>query len=218
MEVTLRVLEGKNAGQEITITGHKFFIGRADDCHLRPRSEMVSRHHCVILVEEDFAAVRDFGSKNGTFVNDQQVKGERDLNSGDRLRVGTLQFEVRLAGGAAAEQNPKVEPLKEAALSTVSAASDESIDDDNLDVWLGIGEPAEASTRTVTIDDLLGASESDAEPRDGRKPTAPEGQANGPNQPVKVVGVSEKRAKAITAPSSRGAAEEALKKMLRGGR
>jgi len=43
MDLKLKVLEGKNAGQEVPVTGKKFFIGRAEDCHLRPGSDLISR-------------------------------------------------------------------------------------------------------------------------------------------------------------------------------
>jgi pSer/pThr/pTyr-binding forkhead associated (FHA) protein len=75
MEVRLKVVGGKNAGHELILAGPKFFIGRAEDCQLRPKSDLVSRHHCVILVEEGFVAIRDFGSKNGTLINGQAVAG-----------------------------------------------------------------------------------------------------------------------------------------------
>ncbi len=106
MEVRLIVANGKNVGQEIPVSGPKFLIGRADDCQLRPRSDVISRYHCVILVEEGFVSVRDFGSKNGTFVNDQQIMGEQELHDGDRLRVGQLEFDVDLMG---TKREPPVE-------------------------------------------------------------------------------------------------------------
>jgi pSer/pThr/pTyr-binding forkhead associated (FHA) protein len=107
MELKLVVVGGKNAGQKIPVAGPKFFIGRSEECQLRPNSDLVSRHHCAILLEEDFAAIRDFGSKNGTFVNDERVRGEQELNSGDRLRVGPLEFEVELTEAAAAEEKER---------------------------------------------------------------------------------------------------------------
>ena len=104
MELRLVVVGGKNAGRKISVAGPKFFIGRSEECQLRPNSDLVSRHHCAILLEEDFAAIRDFGSKNGTFVNGERVRGEQELNSGDRLRVGPLEFDVELTEAAAAEE------------------------------------------------------------------------------------------------------------------
>ena len=74
----------------------KFLIGREQDCHLRPNSELVSRHHCVFAVDDFSVHVSDLGSTNGTFVNDQRVRGEVLLNSGDRIRVGKLDFELAI--------------------------------------------------------------------------------------------------------------------------
>lgn len=96
MEVKLVVANGRNVGQAIPVSGPKFLIGRADDCQLRPRSDVISRYHCVILLEENYISVRDFGSKNGTFVNGEQIMGEQELHDGDRLRVGQLEFDVDL--------------------------------------------------------------------------------------------------------------------------
>lgn len=96
MDASFKVLTGPRAGQELPLKGPKFLIGRAEDCHVRPRSDSVSRHHCVILIEAGLVTVRDFGSKNGTLVNGQRVKGECPLKNGDNLTVGPLQFELVL--------------------------------------------------------------------------------------------------------------------------
>ena len=96
MEVKLVVGHGKHAGREIPIPIPKFFVGRAEDCHLRVHSELVSRHHCVFMIEEGFVAVRDFQSKNGTFVNGKRIAPEVELKSGDRVQVGPMELEVRI--------------------------------------------------------------------------------------------------------------------------
>ncbi|HZZ29170.1 MAG TPA: FHA domain-containing protein [Pirellulales bacterium] len=132
MELTLKLLTGRNAGQEIPIPISKFLIGRADDCHLRPHSETVSRHHCVLLVEEGFCAVRDFGSRNGTLVNEQKVVGQHELHNGDRLKVGSLEFEVQLSSRVGGKKRPKVKDVKDAAQRTaapVVAKGDRDISD-----------------------------------------------------------------------------------------
>ncbi len=153
MEVTLTVVEGKNAGKEVPVAGPKFFIGRAEDCQLRPHSEMVSRHHCAIMVEEGFVAIRDFGSKNGTLVNGERVRGEQELKAGDRITVGDLELEVQLGVGIGGKKKPKVTSVQEAAARTVEAAGDDGMD---LDSWL-------AETETQTFDPESSASEADAE-------------------------------------------------------
>jgi pSer/pThr/pTyr-binding forkhead associated (FHA) protein len=118
MDVRLKVLVGPNVGRELSVTGPKFLIGRAEDCQLRPRSDLISRHHCVLLVDEALVSVRDFGSKNGTLVNGERVRGERELKNGDKLTVGPLEFEVALRVAVASKKRPKVESVKEAAART----------------------------------------------------------------------------------------------------
>ena len=122
MDVKLIVASGKNKGESILVAGPKFYIGRSEDCHLRPNSDLVSRHHCAIIVEEGYAAVRDFGSKNGSFVNGERVQGENELKTGDMLQVGPLNFEVELVVELAPKKKPKVHSVAEAAARTVEAA------------------------------------------------------------------------------------------------
>jgi FHA domain len=52
--------------------------------------------------------VRDCGSTNGTFVNNEQVAAEREVKPGDRLRVGPLEFDLRIEAGA---PQPKSAPV-----------------------------------------------------------------------------------------------------------
>ncbi len=134
MEVKLVVVNGKNAGQGIPVNGPKFLVGRADDCQLRPRSDVISRYHCVILVEEAFIAVRDFGSKNGTFVNDQQIMGEEELRNGDRLRVGQLEFDVELQDEIGGKRKPAVGGVHDGAARAVEDVVTNQLD---LSDWLG---------------------------------------------------------------------------------
>jgi hypothetical protein len=54
----------------------------------------VSRHHCALWVDDFSVRVRDLGSTNGTFVNNQRVRGELVLGAGDHIRVGKLDFEL----------------------------------------------------------------------------------------------------------------------------
>ncbi len=142
MDLKLKVLDGKNAGQEIAVNGKKFFIGRAEDCHLRPGSDLISRHHCVLLIEDTYIGVRDFGSKNGTFVNEERVVGERELKPGDRLTIGPLQFEIKIMHGLAAKKRPPVVDIKEAVARTADTAAQGPVD---VDQWLA-GEPAADTT------------------------------------------------------------------------
>ncbi|MBI1900288.1 MAG: FHA domain-containing protein [Planctomycetia bacterium] len=164
MSLSLKVLVGNSAGQLINIPGPKFYIGRSDDCQLRPRSDLISRHHCALIVEGDYLGIRDFGSKNGTQVNDERVVGERELKDGDKLKVGPLQFQVVVThdplGG---KKKPKVSSVKEAATRTVESSAGPPVNPDDLDIgdWLTSGDESEtremppgSDTAEISVSDL----------------------------------------------------------------
>ncbi|MBX9789495.1 MAG: FHA domain-containing protein [Pirellulales bacterium] len=146
MDARLKVVLGTNAGREIRLLGPKFLIGRAEDCHLRPRSDLISRHHCVLLLEEQTLTIRDLGSRNGTLVNGERVVGERELLTGDNLVVGPLQFEVQISTLAAPLKRPKVNSIKEAAART---AEGPPTGEPDVADWLQAGD---ASDATVSAD------------------------------------------------------------------
>ena len=83
-------------GAEFPVAVPRFFIGREQDCQLRPKSADISRHHCVITQEGEELFVRDLGSSNGTFVNGQKLSGETKVKIGDRVQVGPFIFEIQL--------------------------------------------------------------------------------------------------------------------------
>jgi len=96
MKLSLVVAQGKPEGREIPIRLPQFLIGRDPECHLRPVSPLVSKRHCALLIRDEKAYLRDFGSTNGSLVNGQQVQGEVEIKDGDELRLGPLNFRVKL--------------------------------------------------------------------------------------------------------------------------
>jgi pSer/pThr/pTyr-binding forkhead associated (FHA) protein len=211
VDVKLIVVGGKHPGQEIPAPGPKFFIGRAEDCQLRPRSEMVSRHHCVLLVEEGFVAVRDFGSKNGTFVNGEQVKAERELKAGDRLRIGPLEFDVQLTVSVSGKKKPKVHNVQEAAARTVQTSAGGQ--DADIAGWLEDG--AETVSGDPSRDAASGAVASAAATTPAPQP-AGQPDVKPPKQPPveKPDPLLGPAAAKPSATSSRSAAEEMLKQFF----
>ena len=94
MEVRLRKIFGEGVDDEAVVMVSTFLIGRGRDCHLCLACPTVSRTHCELIVRNDYVAVCDLKSKNGTWVNDESVVSERQLFSGDILRLGMCFFEV----------------------------------------------------------------------------------------------------------------------------
>ena len=72
---------GTQEGKVLPITLSQFVIGRDPQCHLRPASPMISKRHCALVQRDGKAFIQDFGSTNGTSVNDQPVKDEIELHT-----------------------------------------------------------------------------------------------------------------------------------------
>lgn len=156
MVVKLRVAQGAQAGREVIIPVAEFLIGRGEECHLRPRSDAISRRHCVIAVSDKQVELRDLGSKNGSYVNGQRVEGTCALQSGDQLSIGPLSFEIVIEVALGGHKRPAPRDVKEIAART-AAASNEDLDiarwledDDDTDVSRAVASP---ETRQFRIDD-----------------------------------------------------------------
>ncbi|QDT48558.1 FHA domain protein [Symmachiella dynata] len=120
MQAEMKVIGGKQQGKVIPLTMKKFLIGREKDCHLRPNNDLISRHHCVLTVDEYTVRIRDLGSTNGTYVNSERIQGQVVLKDGDKLAIGKLLFEVSVRDvDAPAVSNEDV--LEDAALLETDA-------------------------------------------------------------------------------------------------
>ena len=62
-------------------------VGRGAESAVRLDARNVSRRHARVTVENGTAFVEDLGSRNGTLVNGQPLRGRRKLRSGDVLQV-----------------------------------------------------------------------------------------------------------------------------------
>ena len=147
MQVSLKVVGGKNDGRLIAINVPEFVIGRGETAHLRPQSDLVSRAHCSVLVVDGKVVLRDLGSRNGTFLNDERLEGEQQVTIGDRFRVGRLQFEFQIDHAVAGSKKPKVEGVREAAARTAATAG-EDFDDESITDWLSQDVDSEEVART----------------------------------------------------------------------
>jgi len=115
--VTLSVVEGPGTGVRYRYEERAVaIVGRADDCDPRidesDSKQLVSRHHCLFDINPPDIRVRDFGSLNGTYVNEEEIgrrevgqspeEGarltfpERDLVDGDQVRLGNTVIQVSI--------------------------------------------------------------------------------------------------------------------------
>lgn len=197
MQVKLRILVGGNVGQKLVIRGPAFVIGRDSACDLRPKSGYISRRHCEITQDKGVAFVRDLRSRTGTWINGIRIPAERnvEVQSGDHLKLGPLEFEILVRHGLGGEKKPKVETVDEAAARTAEVAAANNAEHD-MDVgdWL------------MDDDDLPG-------------------ETSGPGPSPTIISAEDliaqsqaaKEAAAEPAGDPRKAADEALRKLLRRG-
>jgi len=136
MKLSLVVITaGKMQGKVIPITLPEFVIGRDPECHLRPASPLISKRHCAFIVTEHKATVKDFGSTNGTVVNDVPLKGEREITNNDVIKVGPIEFRVELEATTRVRTPPP-------ARSTPSEAEDNA-----AALFLALGDDDAGSAR-----------------------------------------------------------------------
>jgi hypothetical protein len=83
----LLMVEGPSPGKRMFMEKQQMIIGRDESCDLVVPERQVSRQHATITLEGDGYVVRDLGSKNGTFVNSQQLDGPHVLQDGDEIQI-----------------------------------------------------------------------------------------------------------------------------------
>ena len=90
-EPQLVVTEGKIAGSKFAISKALISIGRHPDSDIFLDDITVSRTHAEIHTSEDNCEIRDKGSLNGTYVNQERME-KSILSSGDEVQIGKFKF------------------------------------------------------------------------------------------------------------------------------
>ncbi len=85
--MTLRVAFAGALGPQHLQLVDELTVGRSAESAVRFEARNVSRCHARLTVENGTAFVEDLGSRNGTLLNGQPVRGRRKLRAGDELQV-----------------------------------------------------------------------------------------------------------------------------------
>jgi predicted component of type VI protein secretion system len=93
----LLVTHGPWTGTLIPMKAAQFLIGRGPQCHLRPTSTQIEDYHCSITARDGRFMLCDRNSLTGTFLNGRQIFSKVELLDQDCLRVGPLQFQVKIS-------------------------------------------------------------------------------------------------------------------------
>jgi len=87
----LVVYKGALAGKRWPVRGEPITLGRAQDCDIVLPGRQISRYHARIEQDEAGFIIRDLGSKNGTFVNGEAVRGQPyRLRDGDEIELANV--------------------------------------------------------------------------------------------------------------------------------
>ena len=96
-EACLVVIYGAELGKKYNLNSTSLVIGRSSKCDIQIDQESISRNHSKIVNTGKSILVRDLGSTNGTYVNDEPID-EYVLRDGDLIKIGRTIFKF-LTGG-----------------------------------------------------------------------------------------------------------------------
>jgi eukaryotic-like serine/threonine-protein kinase len=117
VKVSITIIDGSLKGREFEFENRTTcIIGRAVDCYPRlpnnPDHQTISRYHCLLDINPPAIRIRDFGSKNGTYINNNKIGQRRpnqsaqegakiifrehDLHNGDEIKLGHTVFRVNI--------------------------------------------------------------------------------------------------------------------------
>src|SRR5262249_42309539 len=96
-DAALVVICGPELGRKYDLRTFPIQIGRAATAHIQVDQESISRSHAELTTEKDSVVLRDLGSTNGTFVNDERIENYT-LRNGDLVKIGRTIFKF-IGGG-----------------------------------------------------------------------------------------------------------------------
>jgi hypothetical protein len=105
---------GALKGRRIPISAQSVIIGRGGKsqvCDVELPERQISRQHAEIYVEQGLYYIRDLGSKNGTYVNEQPVHGPVRLQDNDTIQIALCE-RFRFVGTDATLPLEEVEPVR----------------------------------------------------------------------------------------------------------
>lgn len=173
----LIVIRGADEGKQFELTAPQVLIGRDAANQIRLNDTEVSRRHACLEKTPEGYRLRDVGSANGTFVNQQKITQEILLQAGDHIQVGQTHLVYSSGPGDGRETAPdlatqisliisQASELPSAIVKAVSEAESrrllraaESGDDPAIKTQLAhlkiLYEASQAVSHILDVDELL---------------------------------------------------------------
>ena len=88
--IKLYMMDGSDEGQSFDLKTNIVYVGRSPENHIQMKDKFISRKHIKISMKGDKYFVEDLKSKNGTFVNGQQIRPgvEHEVGEGVPIVLG----------------------------------------------------------------------------------------------------------------------------------
>jgi pSer/pThr/pTyr-binding forkhead associated (FHA) protein len=111
----LLVVAGENAGKLYPLSKPELLIGRSPNADIRINEKAVSHNHARLQLDNGSCTLRDLGSTNGTFLNNELIAGSVRLRGGDAVGVGSTTFTYLAGSDTSSDQtiqlrNPSQHP------------------------------------------------------------------------------------------------------------
>ncbi len=106
-EACLVIIYGDDLGRRVPLGAEPCIVGRSSKCDVQLDQESVSRNHARVSLAGDGYSIRDLGSTNGTYVNDELVD-EIMLRDGDQLKIGRTIFKFILGSNTEAQYHEEI--------------------------------------------------------------------------------------------------------------
>jgi len=97
-DAALVVIHGLDLGRKYDLMKETTIVGRSSKADIQVDQEAISRNHARFVIQGTKVLLKDLGSTNGTYVNDEMTSGEMQLRNGDLVKIGRTIFKF-IAGG-----------------------------------------------------------------------------------------------------------------------
>jgi pSer/pThr/pTyr-binding forkhead associated (FHA) protein len=95
LDFTLEIKRSAQGSQSFSLKPGENLIGRSPECEIIINDPSISRRHAALTVQAGRILLKDLGSKNHTFVGDQAVGSEIEIQPGASLGFGKVEGELK---------------------------------------------------------------------------------------------------------------------------
>ncbi len=93
-DLMLEIRHSAQGRQNFSLKPGENLIGRSPECEIIINDPSVSRRHAALTIQADRIVLKDLGSRNHTFVDDQTVMSEIEIQPGASLGFGKVEGQL----------------------------------------------------------------------------------------------------------------------------